>query len=231
MIKGIANKKLRSKSKQEDIYASASFVAPLIGRMKSIIPFNQYSIRPFVLAILANEFMLNSRKEYLEFGAGISTVLLSKFAEINDLPVKITAVEHDKSWISLLKEVLKKENLEKYVSFIYSPLRDTESPFGMTSWYDSGSLLKELEGKQFDLAFVDAPPGKGGYHRYNALPFLINNALLTKSFSLYLDDAGRKQEARILAKWQKEYKIQFEILLGHLGAFVPPDSMKVKLSN
>lgn len=231
MFKFLRRRRIKREAKLEDIYAAASFVQPILNRMENLLPFNQYSVRPFVLAILANEVLLNKRRSYIEFGAGISTILLAKFASISRLDLKITAVDHDAAWIAYLKEVLDQEALQSKVKLIHSPLRSKESVFPDTIWYDTISLLSQIREDNFDLVFVDGPPGRGKHHRYTALPFLLDNNLLSIHHSIYLDDAGRNSEKEIMRKWETLTGKKFETILGHLGASVPSDSMKVRLSN
>ncbi|MCP4458996.1 MAG: hypothetical protein GY816_13390 [Cytophagales bacterium] len=231
MFKFIKRRRIKNLQKLEDIYASSVFVSPLIQRMKKPVSFNQYSLRPFAIAILSNEILMNKRGSYLEFGGGISTILLAKFIEMNKLSTRMVVVENDIEWINYIKNVLKEEGLSQIVEFVHAPLVSTPSPFGDTSWFNQEVLISQLSGISFDLVLVDGPPGLGGYHRYNAVPFLKSNSLLSSGYSIYLDDVNRKQERLILHHWNKEFGITFQTILNQIAASRTGNSMKIQLSN
>ena len=101
--------------------------------MRKPVSFNQYSLRPFAITILSNDILMNKRSSYLEFGGGISTILLAKFIDMNELETRIVVVEHDEEWIKYVRNRLEVENLDQVVDLIHAPLITTASPFGDTS--------------------------------------------------------------------------------------------------
>lgn len=76
-------------------------------------------------------------KTVLEFGAGLSTILLGQVAE------KIITYETLHGWIKKL-----------------SPLINSEISI-IRHWNGKDFLLEENDPKKFDFAFVDGPPGGG----------------------------------------------------------------------
>ncbi len=231
MLKFIHRRRIQRLQKEEDIYASAVFLNPVLQRFSTILPFTQYAARPFVIATLFNEIQINERQNFLEFGIGLSSLTLAKAIQINNLKTKIYSVEHDKEWIDKVKASIDKESLGEIIEIIHSPIEKIETELGEIEWYDQDVLINNLKSIKFDLIYVDAPPGLRSYNRYLAFPFLKKNNLHNQKYAIYLDDAGRKHEKKIIAQWEKEYGIQFEYILDHLARYIDGDSLKIKLTN
>lgn len=231
MFKFIHRRRLKQRWLLEDTYAASLLINPLMTKMEETVPFSQYSVRPFVLAILCNELQINSRKHYLEFGGGISTILLAKFIKVNHLDSVITSIENDKGWMEFIREKLKSEKLDQIVTLIHAPLTKYDTPFGRLDWYNKDILIRNLEKQKYDQVFVDGPPGKSSFHRYLALPFLTENDLLSENHAFYLDDANRKPELKIIDQWESENNIKFDYVLERLAIYHAGESLKVKLSN
>jgi hypothetical protein len=231
MLKFIHRRRIQRLQKEEDIYASTVFLNPVLQRFSTILPFTQYAARPFVIATLFNEIQINERQNYLEFGLGLSSLMLAKAIQINNLDTKIYSVEHDEEWIDKVKATIEKESLGGIIEIAQSPMVKTITALGEIEWYDKDILVDKLKGIKYDLIYVDAPPGLRSYNRYLALPFLKNNNQHNQKFAIYLDDAGRKHEKRIIAQWEKSYNIQFEYILDHLARYIEGDSLKIKLTN
>jgi hypothetical protein len=231
MFKFVKRRRLKRLKKEEDIYAGSVFVGPLIQRMKRPPAFNQYALRPFAIAALSNEMLFNRRLKYLEFGGGISTVLLAKFIQIQGLSTQIVTIDHDEQWLSLLTEWLEQEQLTEIVSLHHAPLTQSSTPFGETSWYNKEIVRQITEHQNFDLVLVDGPPGKGGFNRYSALPVLIENQSLASEYALFLDDANRKTEKEIVRKWSEDHGLKFSIMLDQVAITRKGQAMRVALSN
>jgi 16S rRNA G966 N2-methylase RsmD len=230
MFKYIHRRRLKQRWILEDTYAASVLINPLMNKMKQTVPFSQYSVRPFVLAILCNELQINNRKQYLEFGGGVSTIMLAKFISINQLDSRITTVENDKEWLEFIKAKLKAEGLDDIVTLIHAPLLRYDTPFGSVNWFNQEILEKDLTKNTYDQIFVDGPPGKSGYHRYLAYPFLTKYSLLAERHAFYLDDANRKPELKIISKWEEENQVKFEFVLERLAIHHSGDTLKVKLN-
>lgn len=197
----------------------------MAGKLKGYVPWTGHALRPFALATVLNDLVVNRRAAYLEFGAGVSTVFAAKLAELNGLDLELVSVEHDRAWIDVVEGLLAREGLSGRVRFVHSPLVDrTEpAPIGPLRWYDEARLLAGLGARRHDLVLVDGPPaGNGSMNRYPALPFLREHGLLAEDASVFLDDVHRPAERAIVRRWSERCGLSFEILHGRVAYAVPP---------
>jgi hypothetical protein len=208
-----------------DAHAARLVVAPLLARLAGYLPWTGHALRPFAVATLANDLVVNRRRAYLEFGAGVSTVLVAKVAALNGLELDLVSVEHDRAWIDVLLRILEREGLAERVRFLHCPLVDrTEpSPFGALRWYDERPLLAGLAGRPRDLVLVDGPPAGGrSASRYPAVPFLRAHGLIAEDASILLDDVHRPAERLIARSWAALTGVRFELPHGRVAYAVPP---------
>jgi hypothetical protein len=208
-----------------DAHAARLLIGPLAGKLHGYVPWTGHALRPFALATLLNDLVVNRRRSYLEFGAGVSTVFVAKVAELNGLEVDLASIEHDPAWIEVLESILAREGLAGRVRFVHSPLMDRSepAPFGTLRWYDEQPVLDGLQGRRQDLVLVDGPPaGNGSMNRYPALPFLRANGLLADDATVLLDDVHRPAERAIARSWSAQYRMKFELLHGRVAYAVPP---------
>lgn len=209
MINNLINHEDYSKNLQINTYSN-SLINNLIGHTH--LPRTGTSLKPFVLAYILNEIVINERRNIIEFGSGISTILLAKLAFVNKINLQIISVDEDEEWIEKMREILIEEGIEKYVKFIFSPINSIHHNSEEYLWYDEKILEPECEGIKFDMVIVDGPKayenGKG-LIRYHALHFLQNK--LNDSNVIFLDDANRQGEKLIIKKWETESHLNFEI--------------------
>ncbi|MGE0635719.1 MAG: hypothetical protein AB7P01_04705 [Bacteroidia bacterium] len=178
------------------------------------LPITKSSMSFFAIAMIINDIQINKRQNVLEFGSGLSTILMARLIKKNNLSCKIYSVEHDKNWFDLLNTILKKENTIENVVSIYAPLTPSEKSKNNLEWYNEEAILNSLpENSLFDLVIIDGPPAherSKSVSRYPALPFLNNK--LNKSYSLYMDDASRKGEREVINYWKEEFKFSFILI-------------------
>lgn len=178
------------------------------------LPITTSSLSVHSLALIINDIVINKRQTIIEFGSGISTIIIARLLKRNELNTQILSVEEDKNWIEQICMILQKENLIEYVNLIHAPLTNSNLVMERNKWY-SLEILKESipTNKIFDLIIVDGPSAwcpEIELSRYPALPFIFNN--LSENFSIYLDDANRKGEQKILYLWQEKYNIYFRLI-------------------
>lgn len=174
-------------------------------------PITASSLRFNTLQTVLNDIIINNRKCYIEFGSGISTLVVAKFAMINHPKLKIFSVEHDKNWIEIMESFLKSENLTN-VTIIHAPLIPSPLSLNHLSWYDTETLDVFCKNNTFDIVLIDGPLAhkkENMLSRYPAIPYL--NKKLNMNYSIFLDDANREGEKQILKLWKKEFKIDFLI--------------------
>lgn len=80
----------------EDIYA-LNLLRPLITGYP-YTPFTGASFRPFWLAYIIIDIVLNSRNNIIEFGYGVSTIIIGRLIKKNNLKANLISIEHDANW-------------------------------------------------------------------------------------------------------------------------------------
>ena len=197
-------------AKIDDIYAW-QLLSPLVSGYP-YLPFTGSAARPLVLAHLLNDIVVNQRRQIIEFGAGISTMLMARLIKRNGLDATLLAIEHEPGWADQVKRMLAAEGIDTAVEIVCAPLVPCKLAKEDQSWYDLAILAERTAGKVFDLAIVDGPPawqpGKD-LARYPAVPFLMDR--MAPRCTIYLDDADRPGERAIVAKWNEIGPWRFNI--------------------
>ncbi len=193
-----------------DIYAST-----LVGKLLhqgNYIPITNSSLSLYSIAITLNDIVVNQRTKIVEFGSGISTILMARLLSQNGIKGRIYSVEEDSEWSKIISDILEKEGLKNFVEFINAPLASSQlSLQENVKWY-SGEILgaKFNSITDIDLVLVDGPSAwheEIQFARYPAFPFLKDK--LASCFSFYLDDVNRFGEKKILEHWEKEMQVKF----------------------
>ncbi len=190
--------------KHLDLLAATQITA-LIGN-NQYLPFSNSSLRYASIAVLLNDVVINQRKFLVEFGSGLTTVLLCKLALQNKLDdFYILSIDENEGWIKVLEKIMSDMGAEKHVQLIHAPLRPNNLSKESLDWYDTGILsqvLKEIN-KPIDSVLVDGPSAwheKIQLSRFPALPFLKN--YMSENSIIFLDDSNREGEKQIIKEWQ-----------------------------
>ncbi|WP_276483907.1 class I SAM-dependent methyltransferase [Paraflavitalea pollutisoli] len=194
--------------KLDDIY-SLGLLQPLL-QDYPFLPITGASLRPYCLVHILNDIIVNRRKSIIEFGSGVSTILIGRLLKKNRLEARLISVEHNEEWCGVLQEQLTREGLGDRAEVIHAPLTDSVLGLDGNEWYDRDLLSRRLDDRRFDMVIVDGPPAwQQGREkaRYPALPFILDRLL--PHYSLYLDDANRSGEQSIIELWKNEYGIRF----------------------
>jgi predicted O-methyltransferase YrrM len=186
---------------------------------RPFLPWTRGSIGPAGLAAICNEIALSERREIVELGAGVSTIVLARL--LSERGGRLHSVEHDEAWAGWVASQLEREGLSDRVRLV--PARLGPDPaHGDSPWYDRAAL-EELP-SEIGLLLVDGPPSDQPdteRARYPALPALAGR--LAAGAAIVLDDATRPGEQTILESWTNEFGIAFErselarIAIGRLG--------------
>lgn len=197
--------------KTEDTYCLELLQPVLLGY--PLLAFTGSALRPFCLVHIINDMIVNNRTSVLEFGAGISTILMARVIRKNNLKTRVTAVEHDQGWADSVKSLLTKEELNDYVTLIHAPLVNSTLSVDGNQWHDATLIDRAIGDSKFDLVIIDGPPawepGKQKA-RYPAVPYVFDK--LSSVFSIYLDDANRAGEKSLMEMWEKEFRLKFNLL-------------------
>jgi len=198
-------------AKVDDIYCLSLLQPLLIGR--PFLPISGSSLRPFCLVQIINDIVINGRRHIIEFGSGISTILIARLLKINNIDATLISFDHSEHWVQSLRALLEREQLSDKIELVFAPLSPCKIGLNDTTWYDTATVEKHTNGKLFDMLLIDGPPAylqPLARSRYPALPYMVDK--LADRSSIYLDDANRPGEQFILEKWSNDYpSIQFAI--------------------
>lgn len=168
------------------------------------LPWTDASIRPAALAVVCNDVVIRRRRALVEFGAGISTLVLGRLAR--QVGGTLVSVEHDPEWIGVVDALVAGAGLQDVVRLHHAPID--------AGWYATGvvrdAVQQDLRGR-IDLALVDGPPAWRPGTSLARLPagaFLHD--LLVDGATVVLDDAGRDGEAEVLRRWEAAHGWVFD---------------------
>ena len=174
------------------------------------MPLTGSSLRPSALVTVLNDIVINNRVNIVEFGCGVSTFLLARFAKMNNSKIQIFSIEEDKEWLKFVENFLKENKLEDQVTLIHAPVETIEKDI---QWHKL-SFVNELP--ELDCVIVDGPKAMQNKSiRKYALKALKSK--LAPKHSIFLDDCHRKEELDILNSWSTELGSPNELYYQHLG--------------
>jgi hypothetical protein len=171
------------------------------------LPFTPFSLNPYTIIHVLNEILINKRKRVVEFGSGISTIIISQFIKINNLDTQLLSVDNNLKWQDFISEEIKKNKSENSTTLIHAPLKNiVHDKFifkDNSSWYDFDVISENLGTlRDVDLLIVDGPgAGTSSYIRFPAL--LSVKPYLSDSYCVFLDDVRRQGEREIALKWSE----------------------------
>ncbi len=178
----------------------------LSGMYENYLPWSGASIRPTALVYVLNDIVIHNRQVIVECGSGISTIYIaSLLKQLGQKERALYSIDQDESWLSILQNELKRNNLEEYVTLIHAPLKSTHHAVNEDlEWYDTDAIDQQIKERKIDLLLVDGPPAnrKGLEHsRYPALPFF--HSRMSDRAAIMLDDADRKGEQYVASQWKE----------------------------
>ena len=183
------------------------------------IPITEKALRPICLNFIINEIFINARNNIIEFGSGISTIIIGRVLQHIQGNQKLLSFEHDKEWHEFISSKLKDEQLDDFVEILYAPLVKSDfQDLGM-KWYDKSIVTNSISNyNPFDLLIVDGPPAyqkENFYSRMIALPSIVDR--LSSNYCIILDDALRKGEKYAIKEWEKLYGLKFSVFFDSLA--------------
>lgn len=152
------------------------------------------------LALLSALIQWISPRQVLEFGSGLSTLVMAM--TLNKLGSgRLLSIDESQRFASRTRGWLEEEGLALRAGVEHCPVGMQHLHGSDVHCYELGSAMDEVDG--LDLVFVDGPnsmplighPGA----RFGTLP-LIRDHLAPGAWIL-LDDARRRSERRVAARW------------------------------
>ena len=162
------------------------------------LPWSEWALRPAALAAVCNEIVIADRREVVELGSGVSTVVLGRL--LGQRCGRLSSVEHDPDWAGVVRGLLETNGLGDAVRLIEGPLEPHPLALDGAQWYSEAALVALPD--DIDLLLVDGPPGnEAGIERsrHPALPVLGER--LGRGAMVVLDDAERPGEQGVLENW------------------------------
>ena len=157
-------------------------------------------------ALLVSEVMRRKPGLVVELGSGVSTVLVAEALRRLGRG-RIVTIEHDAFWADSTHNEIVRRGLQDIAEARHAPLETLEVDGQARPWYATGPLQDLAD---IDLLIVDGPPRRvADMARYPALPFLRER--LAADCLVFVDDAGRDDEARMLARWQEQHPISVDL--------------------
>jgi hypothetical protein len=140
----------------------------------------------------------------LEYGSGVSTLLLAVYASSFSLRTGkeclVISLEPDKRYEVTVEQRLKENDLVGFSKILHLSRNDCGT-------YEFGALQSVLAGASIDLVLIDGPSGPPGC-RHDTLPNLLPYCKTGTRW--LLDDAFRDGELEILRTWYHTPRIKIE---------------------
>lgn len=149
------------------------------------------------LLLLARQVLAQKPELVVEFGSGVSTVIIARCLQLNGRG-RLLSFDHDEGFAELTRRRLRRGGVAAEVRA--APLRPGLAGYG-GSWYDHGALPDGI-----DLLVIDGPQAwRQGQEesRGSAAPAAFGK--LAPGAIVLLDDAARPGEQRVAARWRIDF--------------------------
>jgi predicted O-methyltransferase YrrM len=149
------------------------------------------------LLLLARQVLTQRPQLVVEFGSGVSTVVIGRCLQLNGSG-RLLSFDHDEGFAELTRRRLRRAGVPGEVRA--APLKPGRDGYG-GSWYAHDELPDGI-----DLLVIDGPPAwreEQAESRGSAAPAAFGK--LAPGAVVLLDDAARPGEQRIAARWRAEY--------------------------
>jgi glycosyltransferase involved in cell wall biosynthesis len=177
----------------------------------SLPPLRNWAMSPDVLLKLHEYIIFSKPKVIVEFGSGVSTIVICDALHQNNSG-RLISVEHIEQYAQRTMQFIKRENLQNFVDWRLSELeiyKDEHLCIDEPAQWYCKEALKDI--KSIDLLIVDGPPAATcKYARYPALPVFYEN--LNKQAQIWMDDAAREDENVICKTWTQKYGLSLNFL-------------------
>jgi predicted O-methyltransferase YrrM len=181
----------------------------LVHQGENFLPFTTSSLKFRALACICNDLVVNQRKNYLEFGAGLSTILVARLIKKNGLKAHVYSLEEDKGWIEYIQHIIDKEGLTQFVTLFHLPTYPSSS-LSQAYLYDFETLKSQLDSStHFDIILVDGPAA-WEKHKVNSRlgnAQFIANAIAPEA-TVFIDNANREGEKKLVAKLSQDCQVK-----------------------
>lgn len=159
-----------------------------------------WAAAPDFLKLVAETVLREKPAVVVEASSGASTLIIAYCLQRLGRG-KVVSLEHEAEYATKTRAAVALHGLEAFAEVVDAPLCDVTLNGAVWRWYDTAGL--QLDGP-IDLLVVDGPPGTIQREaRYPALP-VLRDRLAPGAIAL-LDDARRRDEQAIVARWVREF--------------------------
>jgi predicted O-methyltransferase YrrM len=160
-------------------------------------------VSPDFLLHVVRHIQQHAPKRIVECGSGSSTIAMAQALRAFGIDGHIYSIENYEPSVASVRDQLRRHDLERFVTLVFAPLvprryDGVDAPIG---WYDlgEGSIPGDI-----DMLLVDGPIAVIRTNaRYPAGPELLPK--LSRSGRVFVDDANRPGEKRMVERWRKLY--------------------------
>lgn len=174
----------------------------LIDRQPTLPSTRRWAASPDFILHLFHHIQRHRPRIVVECGGGTSTVAMA-YALAGNENAHIYCIENHPRFAAELELELKEKGLSGRVTVIVAPLTERRYPDFPTAfhWYDLSAVSLPTE---IDMLVVDGPFGMlNEFARYPAGPELLPR--LSARAHIFIDDAGRPDEASLGRLWRALY--------------------------
>lgn len=183
------------------------FLSPLLQNW-AYIPITNWAPGPEFLCHVANEICIRNRRTIVEFGSGISTILMARLAKINNLDIQIYSIDQNQDWQDRIAAICAVDDTLEPVHFLCRPARLEEGKSDRTP---------------VDMVIVDGKAEASAESRATALDFVAS--YLGHSFTIFLHDTDRTTEQSIFDDWKKKIAYTHTIVADRYSVILNDTSM------
>lgn len=154
-------------------------------------------------SILAREIAVGLPQAVVELGSGGSSLVIGMQLRRSGRGHLYT-LDHEAAYAEITRRHVTALGLESWVTVLDAPLEDLDVDGERYRWYRLPQAVLGLD--RIDVLVIDGPPQRidpDGMPRYPAVPML--GARLGPGSLVFVDDAVREGEQRMLARWVSDH--------------------------
>jgi len=179
----------------------SSIANPAIAKIVGSREIGTWALGRRTLGWLERQLLARRPSVVLEFGSGVSTVVLAwsmRSLGRDDTRPTVISIEQSADHAKATSEMLARSGLDSFVRLVLAPLSAQRIEQIETVCYDLPDLSPILDGRQVDFVLIDGPAAETGA-RFGTLP-LVRQWLSPNAF-FALDDGLRDGELDIASRW------------------------------
>lgn len=193
-------------------------------QLRRPIRFDAYTIEEALTHILVSEVAKRRPSFIVEFGSGLSTVLIAKVIDVVGFESRFVSFEEDERYLKRTQAWLKAEGLEGRAQVIHAPVVSED---GHPAWYrdrEFDRLFAMVSPTDTAFVLVDGPVTRDELHHVRWPGLALTSWLWMQPGGAALV-AGTKRDPLTVARWKMDFpEVQWTELDTERGALLlePP---------